>query len=41
MGIDYCFIFDDELTLEAADEIEGDASVATVVDFVINGVEET
>ncbi len=28
-------------TLEAADLIEGDADVANVVDFTINGVEET
>ena len=41
LGIKYWFIFDDELTLEAADKIEGDASVANKVDYVINGVEET
>lgn len=29
------------ITLEAADLIEGDASVASKVDYVINGVEET
>jgi hypothetical protein len=32
---------DAEYTLEAGDLIEGDASAATVVDFTINGVEET
>lgn len=41
LDIKYCFIFDDELTLEAGDKIEGDASVANKVDYVINGVEET
>ena len=41
LGAAYCLIFDDELTLEAADKIEGDASVARKVDYVINGVEET
>ena len=29
------------VTLEAADVLEGDASAADVVDYVINGVEET
>ncbi len=37
----HCFIYDDELTLEAADKIEGDADAANVVDYTINGVEET
>lgn len=41
LGIGYCLIFDDELTLEAADIIEGDASAAAVVDYYIAGVEET
>jgi len=41
LGVNYCFIFDDELTLEAGDLIEGDASATNVVDYVINGVEET
>jgi len=41
LGIGYCFIFDDALTLEAGDLIEGDASLAAVVDYVISGVEET
>lgn len=41
MGIAYSHIFDDELTLEAGDLIEGDASAAVVVDYVINGMEET
>lgn len=35
------FIYDSVITLEAADLIEGDASAATVVDYVINGVEES
>jgi len=41
LGIDYMMVYDDELTLEAGDLIEGDASAADVVDYVINGVEET
>jgi len=41
LGIGYMMVYDDELTLEAGDLIEGDASVATVIDYVINGVEET
>ncbi len=41
MGIDHCHIYKDELTLEAGDLIEGDASVATKIDYTINGVEET
>jgi len=41
LGIGYSLIFDDELTLEAADLIEGDASAATVVDYYIAGIEET
>lgn len=40
LGISYSFIFDDELTLEAGDLIEGDASAANVVDYTINGVEQ-
>lgn len=41
IGIAYMMVYDDELTLEAGDLIEGDAAAATVVDYVINGVEET
>lgn len=33
-------VFDNKITLEAADLIEGDASAASVVDYVISGVEE-
>lgn len=35
------FVMSDEITLEAADLIEGDASAATVVDYVINGITES
>ena len=35
------FSYNSVLTLEAADLIEGDASAATVVDYVISGVTET
>jgi len=41
LGIGYMMVYDDEITLEAADEIEGDADAATVVDFTINGVEKS
>ena len=41
LGAGYMLVCDDELTLEAADVIEGDASVANVVDYTINGVEKT
>lgn len=33
------YVYDDGITLEAGDVIEGDASVANVVDYVINGTE--
>lgn len=35
------FVMSDELTLEAADLIEGDASTAAEVDYVINGITES
>jgi len=41
LGVKYLWVNPDELTLEAADEIEGDASAATVVDYTINGIEES
>ena len=41
MGIGYMAVYNNELTLEAGDLIEGDASVATVVDYTINGVEKS
>ena len=41
LGVGYMMVYDDEITLEAADEIEGDADAATVVDFTINGVEKS
>jgi len=41
MPQNYTFLFGDELTLEAGDMIQGDASAAVVVDYTINGVEET
>ena len=34
-------IVDDELTLEAADLIEGDASAESTVDYTISGVQNT
>lgn len=41
LGAGYMMVYDDEITLEVADEIEGDASLAAAVDYVINGVEKT
>jgi len=41
LGAAYSLIFDDELTLEAGDLIEGDASLVNVVDYTISGVEES
>lgn len=40
-GAAYLWINSDELTLEVGDSIEGDASIVNVIDYVINGVEET
>lgn len=39
LGAGERFVLDQILTLEAADLIEGDASTAAVVDFVISGTE--
>lgn len=33
------FVVDEIITLEAADLLEGDASAATVVDYLISGIE--
>ena len=41
LGIGYMMVYDDDLTLEAGDLIEGDAAVASKVDYTINGVEKT
>ncbi len=39
LAVGALMVMEDELTLEAADIIEGDAAAATVIDFVISGVE--
>lgn len=39
LGAGESYVFNEVLTLEAADLIEGDASAATVVDYVISGTE--
>jgi hypothetical protein len=36
----YCMVFDDVLTLEAADKIEGDSTYASNMDYLISGVTE-
>jgi hypothetical protein len=41
LGASYMMVYDDEITLEAGDAIEGDASAAGVVDYTINGFEKT
>ena len=41
LGIGYSMLFDNELTLEAGDVIEGDATAANVIDFSIHGIEVT
>ncbi|KKN30824.1 hypothetical protein LCGC14_0830320 [marine sediment metagenome] len=41
LAVGALLVMDDEVTLEAADIIEGDAAAATVVDFVISGVQNT
>lgn len=35
------FVYDNEITLEAGDDLRGDASAATQVDYTINGIENT
>jgi len=35
----YLLVMDDEVTLEAGDMIEGDAAVASKLDYVVSGVE--
>jgi len=39
LGPGNAFVFDDELMLEAADMIQGDADAANVIDYTINGIE--
>ena len=41
LAVGALLVMEDEVTLEAADIIEGDAAAATVVDYVISGVENT
>ena len=41
MGAKYLMIYNDEMTLGPADEIEGDATSASEVDYEIWGVEES
>ena len=41
LGASYSLVFDDEITLEAADKIQGDTTTAVKVDFTIMGVEKT
>lgn len=40
LGIGYMMAWDNEITLEAGDVIEGDASAVNVVDYTISGVEK-
>ena len=41
LGGTYLLETDEEYTLETGDEIEGDSSVATSIDYSIHGIEET
>jgi hypothetical protein len=41
LGAGYMGVEDEELTLGAGDAIQGDCSVAGVVDYTVYGVEET
>ena len=41
LAIGALFTYTGSVSLEAADILEGDASAATVVDYVLNGVENT
>lgn len=41
LAVGALMVMDDEVTLEAADIIEGDAAAATVVDFCISGIENS
>ncbi len=41
MDAGFMAVYDTTFTLEAGDLVEGDASAATVVDFTINGVENS
>jgi len=39
LGIGYLLEYDQEITLEAGDKIQGDSTTAIKTDFVISGVE--
>lgn len=41
LGAGYKGVEDHPITLEAGDKIQGDASVASKVDYIINGVENS
>lgn len=41
LGAGYRLAMTEKITLQAADFIEGDASAATVVDYIISGMEKT
>lgn len=39
LGVGHLAVDSDEITMEPGDKIQGDASVATKIDYVISGVE--
>jgi len=39
LAVGALFVMDNEVTLEAGDMIEGDAAVASKIDYVVSGVE--
>ncbi len=41
LAVGALLVMEDEVTLEAADIIEGDAAVASKVDFVVSGIENS
>ena len=41
LAVGALLVMEDEVTLEAADIIEGDAAAATVVDYVVSGIENS
>ncbi len=41
VGVGYQLIFNDDITLGPGDKVQGDASVASVVDYTVSGIEES
>lgn len=41
LGSKYLLVYDDEITMDTGDKIQGDASVADKIDYTISGVTQT